>query len=81
MPVGFRLATRDPQRVQGLILQNGNAYEEGLGPGMHALMPYWQDRLRNEAAVRGFLQLEAIRALARVPARQPAARPVAVGVQ
>jgi pimeloyl-ACP methyl ester carboxylesterase len=60
-PVGFRLATRHPARVQGLVLQNGNAYEEGLGPGMQALRPYWQDRSANETAVRGFLQLDATR--------------------
>lgn len=29
-PVGFRLATRAPQRVTSLIIQNANAYEEGL---------------------------------------------------
>jgi pimeloyl-ACP methyl ester carboxylesterase len=60
-PVGFRLATRHPERVQGLVLQNGNAYEKGLGPGMQALKPYWQDRSANEGAIRGFLQLEATR--------------------
>jgi pimeloyl-ACP methyl ester carboxylesterase len=60
-PVGFRLATRHPERVQGLVLQNGNAYEEGLGPGMQALKPYWQDRFANEDDVRGFLQLDATR--------------------
>jgi pimeloyl-ACP methyl ester carboxylesterase len=60
-PVGFRLATRHPERVQGLVLQNGNAYEEGLGPGMQALKPYWQDRAANEGAVRGFLHLDATR--------------------
>jgi pimeloyl-ACP methyl ester carboxylesterase len=60
-PVGFRLATRHPERVQALVLQNGNAYEEGLGPGMQALKPYWQDRLVNEEAIRGFLRLEATR--------------------
>ena len=60
-PVGFRLATRHPERVQGLVLQNGNAYEEGLGPNMQALEPYWQDRSANEAAIRGFLQLDATR--------------------
>jgi pimeloyl-ACP methyl ester carboxylesterase len=60
-PVGFRLATRHPERVQALVLQNGNAYEEGLGPGMQALKPYWSDRSANEAAIRGFLQLEATR--------------------
>jgi pimeloyl-ACP methyl ester carboxylesterase len=60
-PVGFRLATRRPERVEGLVLQNGNAYENGLGPGMQALKPYWQDRAANEDAIRGFLQLEATR--------------------
>src|SRR5262249_28248952 len=60
-PIGFRLATRHPERVQTLVLQNGNAYEDGLGPGMQALKPYWQDRAANEAAIRGFLQLEATR--------------------
>jgi pimeloyl-ACP methyl ester carboxylesterase len=60
-PVGFRLATRHPERVQGLVLQNGNAYEAGLGPGMQALKPYWRDRSANESAVRGLLQLDATR--------------------
>jgi pimeloyl-ACP methyl ester carboxylesterase len=43
------------------VLQNGNAYEEGLGPGMQALKPYWRDRAANEAGIRGFLQLDATR--------------------
>src|SRR5262249_37097848 len=60
-PVGFRLATQHPERVQALVLQNGNAYEEGLGPGMQALKPYWQDRAANEDAIRAFLQLDATR--------------------
>src|SRR5262249_19506033 len=29
-PVGYRLAVRYPERVTGLVVQNGNAYEEGL---------------------------------------------------
>lgn len=60
-PVGFRIATRHPERVQGLVLQNGNAYEIGLGPGPRALEPYWKDRAANEATIRGFLTLEATR--------------------
>jgi pimeloyl-ACP methyl ester carboxylesterase len=60
-PVGFRIATRHPDRVQGLVLQNANAYEVGLGPGMQALRPYWSDRGANDAAIRGFLTLEATR--------------------
>lgn len=60
-PVGFRLASKHPDRVQALVLQNGNAYEAGLGPSMQALKPYWEDRTANEYAIRGFLQLDATR--------------------
>lgn len=31
-PVGFRIATASPEKVQALIVQNGNAYEEGVDP-------------------------------------------------
>jgi pimeloyl-ACP methyl ester carboxylesterase len=31
-PVGFRLAARHPERIAGLIVQNANAYHEGLSP-------------------------------------------------
>jgi pimeloyl-ACP methyl ester carboxylesterase len=60
-PVGFRIATRHPERVQGLVLQNGNAYRAGLGPGMLTLEPYWKDRTAHEPTIRGFLTLEATR--------------------
>jgi pimeloyl-ACP methyl ester carboxylesterase len=60
-PVGFRLATRHPERVDALIVQNGNAYEAGLGPNLAGLAAYWEDREVAEPAVRAFLQLEATR--------------------
>lgn len=31
-PVGFRIATQHPERVETFIIQNGNAYEEGVDP-------------------------------------------------
>lgn len=31
-PVGFRIAVKHPERVTGLIVQNANAYEEGIAP-------------------------------------------------
>jgi pimeloyl-ACP methyl ester carboxylesterase len=34
-PVGFRLATRHPERVRALIIQNANAYEEGVTHDLH----------------------------------------------
>ncbi|MBV9534443.1 MAG: alpha/beta hydrolase [Solirubrobacterales bacterium] len=61
-PVGFRLATRHPERVDALIIQNGNAYEAGIGPNLAGLAPYWEDRQAAEPAVRAFLSLEATRA-------------------
>ncbi len=30
-PVGYQLATRRPDRIRGLIVQNGNAHDEGTG--------------------------------------------------
>jgi pimeloyl-ACP methyl ester carboxylesterase len=60
-PVGFRIAVRRPERVERLILQNGNAYEAGLGPNMQMLRPYWDDRGAHEDEIRGFLTVEAIR--------------------
>ena len=31
-PIGFRLAERHPNWIAGLVVQNGNAYEDGLSP-------------------------------------------------
>jgi pimeloyl-ACP methyl ester carboxylesterase len=42
-PVGFRLATAHPERVAALIVQNGNAYDEGFGkPFWDPIMAYWR---------------------------------------
>jgi pimeloyl-ACP methyl ester carboxylesterase len=44
-PVGFRLFMKHPERIQAIISQNGNAYEEGLGDFWgEAIMPYWKAR-------------------------------------
>ncbi len=44
-PVGFRIATRHPQWVEGLIVQNANAYREGLLPAFTDLLrPLWRER-------------------------------------
>jgi pimeloyl-ACP methyl ester carboxylesterase/uncharacterized protein (DUF302 family) len=60
-PVGFRLAVRHPERIAGLIIQNGNAYEAGLGPRVQPLIAYWRDRAAHEDEIRGALTLEATR--------------------
>lgn len=42
-PTGLRLALRYPERVTGLISQNGNAYPEGLGDAWEPLRIYWDN--------------------------------------
>ena len=42
-PVGYRLALKHPERVSALIVQNGNAYEEGLKEFWDPIKLYWAD--------------------------------------
>ena len=59
-PVGFRLAVRHPDRVESLIIQNGNAYEEGLREFWDPIKAYWKDKTSENAdALRGLLTLDA----------------------
>jgi len=41
-PVGYRLAVANPEKITGIISQNGNAYEEGLSDGWNPIRQYWQ---------------------------------------
>ncbi|CAG7856842.1 hypothetical protein MCAMS1_01485 [biofilm metagenome] len=41
-PVGFRLAAANPDKVTALIVQNGNAYVEGLGEFWDPIKAYWK---------------------------------------
>jgi pimeloyl-ACP methyl ester carboxylesterase len=43
-PIGYRIAAKYPERVEALIVQNGNAYEEGLDEFWDPIKAYWQDR-------------------------------------
>src|SRR5688572_13730524 len=42
-PVGYRLALRHPERVSALIVQNGNAYEDGFSPFWDPIRAYWTE--------------------------------------
>lgn len=39
--IGLRLAMKAPERVTALIIQNGDIYEDELGPKYKALKDYW----------------------------------------
>ncbi|MGA8573160.1 MAG: alpha/beta fold hydrolase [Desulfobaccales bacterium] len=56
-PVGYRLAAKDPKRVQALVVQNGNAYDEGIDNDFwKPLKAYWQEKTgEREQPLRGFL--------------------------
>jgi pimeloyl-ACP methyl ester carboxylesterase len=61
-PVGFRLAVAHPERITGIISQNGNAYEEGLSEGWNPIRAYWQESSpANRDALRAFLSPETTR--------------------
>ena len=49
-PVGYRIAAKHPERVQSLIVQNGNAYEEGLREFWEPIKAYWQDKSPENAS-------------------------------
>lgn len=59
-PVGFRMFAEDPGRVAGFIIQNGNAYEEGLKEFWDPIKAYWASPTSaNGDKLRAFLTLEA----------------------
>ena len=42
-PIGFRIAARHPNRILGIVSQNGNVYREGLGKKWGARAEYWEN--------------------------------------
>jgi pimeloyl-ACP methyl ester carboxylesterase len=47
-PVGYRLALMHPERVTGLVVQNGNAYVEGLQEFWTPIKAYWASGSRED---------------------------------
>ncbi len=60
-PVGFRLALRGPERITGIVSQNGNAYEEGLTDFWDPIRAYWADPEGHREAMRAQVTPEATR--------------------
>ncbi|MEH2462155.1 alpha/beta fold hydrolase [Nostoc sp.] len=59
-PIGYRIAAKYPEQVEALIVQNGNAYEEGLREFWNPIKAYWQDRSpENADKLRHLFTLEA----------------------
>ena len=58
-PVGFRIMLAHPERLQTLIIQNANAYQEGLGAKWAGIAQYWADRNAHPEVVDAFTSLAA----------------------
>ena len=54
-PIGYRLALRHPENIKGLVVQNGNAYDEGLLAFWDPIKKYWGEASAENRATLGFL--------------------------
>lgn len=61
-PIGYRLATAHPERITAIVVQNGNAYDEGIDNEFwKPIKAYWKEP-KSQAkrdALRGILKYEA----------------------
>ena len=57
-PVGFRIALRNTGKVRAIIVQNANAYREGLGPKWAGIARFWEDPAANSDVLEQFISLE-----------------------
>jgi pimeloyl-ACP methyl ester carboxylesterase len=58
-PVGYRIASKHQDAIEGIVVQNGNAYVEGIGGAFDPMKPFWADRnAETEKPVRNLLTKE-----------------------
>jgi pimeloyl-ACP methyl ester carboxylesterase len=58
-PIGYRIASANPDVISKIVVQNGNAYVEGIGPAFDPMKPFWKERTsETEAPVRKLLTLD-----------------------
>jgi pimeloyl-ACP methyl ester carboxylesterase len=62
-PTGLRLCVNHPEKIERIIVQNGNAYLEGLGPAWDEVRDYWENPSEEKKQkVYAFLSEEGTRA-------------------
>src|SRR5215469_5884723 len=58
-PVGFRIASTHPDAIEGIVVQNGNAYVEGISNAFEPLKAFWANRnAETEKPVRALLTID-----------------------
>ena len=56
-PVGYRIASKHQDAIEGIVVQNGNAYAEGIGAAFDPMKPFWANRnAETEKPVRDLLK-------------------------
>lgn len=60
-PIGYRLAAAHPEKISAIVVQNGNAYQEGIdNPFWEPIKAYWKDKTEaNAAKLRPLLEIGA----------------------
>lgn len=61
-PIGLRLCVNHPEKIERIIVQNGNAYDEGIGPQWDETKDYWQHPTpEKKKKVSAFLSEEGVK--------------------
>ena len=61
-PIGYRIASKYPEKVETLIVQNGGAYEEGLKEFWDPIKKYWNEyTVENGKALEGFHTIDGLK--------------------
>jgi pimeloyl-ACP methyl ester carboxylesterase len=60
-PIGFRIATSHPERVEALVIQNANSYTEGLGAKWAGIAQYWREPSAHPEQLDAFVSFEGTR--------------------
>lgn len=60
-PVGFRMMMANPEKLRALVIQNANAYAEGLGEKWKGIARYWADPAGHVRQLDAFMSLEGAR--------------------
>ncbi len=60
-PIGFRMIMAHPERLEKLIMQNGNIYQVGLGAKWAKIAEYWADPAAHPEVLDAFLSFQATR--------------------
>lgn len=61
-PMGLRICVNNPDKIEGIIIQNGNAYMEGIGPEWNETRDYWKHPTEEKKKkVSAFLSAEGVK--------------------